>query len=121
MGRRFLRLANSLINDRRLAMPGPAHYATSFGLVSGVLGIPRRESAAALLHQSLYGAISACQRLLPLGQSAAAALLWEIKPRLLRVAACALHQERDDIWNPQPMLEVASMRHPRLSTRLFIS
>ncbi len=121
LGRRFLRLAHSLTGDERLAMPGPAHFAAAFGLVCGTSGIGRAGSAAAFLHQSLYGAISACQRLLSLGQSAAAALLWDLKPRILEVVAEAAHLAPDDIWNPQPLLEVASMRHPRLSTRLFIS
>jgi len=121
LGRRFLRLASSLIVDARLALPGPAHMATAFGMVSGALGIDRAAGASACLHQSLYGAISACQRLLPLGQSAAAALLWELKPRILQAVADAADRDPDDIWNPQPLLEIASMRHPRLSTRLFIS
>ncbi len=121
LGRRFLRLAASLMDDARLAMPGPAHFATAFGLVGGALGIPRAACAAAFLHQSLYGAVSACQRLLPFGQSSAAALLWELKPRILSVVADTAGREPDDLWNPQPMLEMASMRHPRLSTRLFIS
>lgn len=121
LGRRFLRLANSFISDGRLARSGPAHFATAFGLVSGVLGIPRNDAAAAFLHQSLYGAISACQRLLPLGQSAAANLLWELKPRILQAIADASDRAPEEVWSPQPLLEMASMRHPRLATRLFIS
>ena len=121
LGRRFLRLAGAVIDDARLALPGPAHFAVAFGVVSGVLGVDRITAAAAFLHQSLYGAVSACQRLLPLGQSSAAALLWQLKPRILEATHEAEGHEPDDLWNPQPLLEMASMRHPRLSTRLFIS
>lgn len=121
LGRRFLRLAHSLVDDVRLSLPGAAHLATAFGLVSGILGIDRASSAAACLHQSLYGAVSACQRLLPLGQSAAAMLLWELKPAILATVRDAEDRKPEDLWNPQPLLELASMRHPRLSTRLFIS
>jgi len=121
LGRRFLRLARSLMRDAPLAMPGPAHFSAAFGLVCGVLGIPATESAAAFLHQSLYGAVSACQRLLPLGQSRAAGLLWELKPRILLVAADAADRVPAEVWNPQPLFELASMRHPRLAMRLFIS
>lgn len=121
LGRRFVRLAGTLMDDARLALPGPAHFATAFGRLSSILGIGAADSAAALLHQSLYGAISACQRLLPLGQSAAAVLLWELKPRILQLVREVTDRQPDDLWNPQPLLEIASMRHPRLSTRLFIS
>jgi urease accessory protein len=121
LGRRFLRLAGAVADDARLAFPAPAHFATAFGLVSGILGVDRCTAAAAFLHQSLYGAISACQRLLPLGQSAAAVLLWQLKPHILQAVEEAQGREPDDLWSPQPLLEIASMRHPRLSTRLFIS
>jgi urease accessory protein len=121
LGRRFLRLARGLVDDPRLAVQEPAHLATAFGLTNGVLGIDNRRGAAAYLHQSLYGAISACQRLMPLGQSAAATLLWSLKPRILQTVADVSGLGPDDLWNPQPLLEFASMRHPRLSTRLFIS
>lgn len=121
LGRRFMRLAGAVVDDARLALPGPAHCAAAFGLVSGILGVERATAAAAFLHQSLYGAISACQRLLPLGQSAATVLLWHLKPQILQAAGEAQDREPDQLWNPQPLLEMASMRHPRLATRLFIS
>ncbi len=107
--------------DARLAFSGDVHLATAFGLTGSILEIENEAVAGAYLHQALYGAISACQRLLPFGQSAAMKLLWELKPTILEIARESSYSKFDDLWNLQPMLEITSMRHPHLETRLFIS
>ena len=119
LGKRFLGLAAGLIDQPSLAYQGDAHLATAFGLTGAALAIEPRTVASAYLHQAVFGMISACQRLLPLGQSSAMRLLWELKPAMIAAAEAAATS--DDLWNVQPMLEIASMRHPHLATRLFIS
>lgn len=122
LGRRFLSLAAMLEPDPRLRRRGDVHLCTAFGLVGAVLGLSAAEIAAAALHQAVFGAVSVCQRLLPLGQSFAMQLLWQMKSQMAAVidAACA-HPDLDTLWMLQPRLEIASMRHPALHTRLFIS
>ncbi len=133
LGRRFGALAGELLPtavDDGAAVD--RHLALAFGwagarLFAGSRTMPAgRPVAAAYLHQSLFGAISACQRLLPLGQAAATRLLWSLKPKVVEVVTraatlAAQHRDLDDLWTLQPMLEIASMRHPQLETRLFIS
>jgi urease accessory protein len=121
LGRRFLSLAATLIDEPRLHFRGEAHLATAFGLVGSTIGVSPAMVAAALLHQTLFGAVSACQRLLPFGQSRAMQMLWALKPQMSQVIQCALLAKPTDLWSLQPMLEIASMRHPHLGTRLFIS
>jgi urease accessory protein UreF len=59
--------------------------------------------------------------LLPLGQSEAARILWNLKPAIIdaanRGAACTL----DDAYCFMPLLDWSAMEHPALNTRLFIS
>ena len=128
LGKRFLALSTSLIGSQepRFQVAGNVHLAAAFGRVGSVLQMDAGMIAAAYLHQSIYGAIFACQRLLPLGQTAAMQLLWHIKPSLLKTVEearrCACEElAGEELWNLQPMLEIASMRHPQLATRLFIS
>jgi urease accessory protein len=121
LGKRYLSLAASLIDHPEFGFKGDAHLAPAFGLTGHALGLDAKTVAAAYLHQTLFGAISACQRLLPLGQSAAMKLLWTLKPAIARVVETAAEAKLDDLWTTQPMLEIASMRHPQLPTRLFIS
>jgi urease accessory protein len=97
------------------------HHGPAFGLAGGVLGFEEDRVVLAYLHQSMASLVSACQRLLPLGQSAATKLLWYLKPVMLetarRSAACAL----DDACCFMPLLDWGAMEHPALTTRLFIS
>ena len=99
-------------------------HPLAFGLAGGALGVDAGETAAAYLHQSMAGLISACQRLLPVGQSQAARLLWRLKPMVLHAVQQSESVELEtadtaSLFNP--MLEIGSMRHPRLPVRLFIS
>jgi urease accessory protein len=97
------------------------HHSLAFGLVSGVLRFGEDRAVLAYLHQSIAGLVSASQRLLPLGQSAATKILWSIKPAILetanRSATCAI----DDACCFMPLLDWGAMEHPALRTRLFVS
>ncbi|GAC1619761.1 MAG: urease accessory protein UreF [Ktedonobacteraceae bacterium] len=131
LGRRFLQLVAGLEESTHLhnvlraaRMQGiELHYSTAFGLTGRLLGVDETATVLAYLQQSLAGLVSACQRLLPLGQSQASAILWRIKPTLLETASSseeqAAHPEESAVFTP--LLDVGSMRHPGLATRLFIS
>jgi urease accessory protein len=131
LGRRFLQLVLSLTKQASLSIAlrqakeqgGACHYCTAFGLTGAVLGIDEDTAVLAYLYQSLASLISACQRLLPLGQSQASAVLWRLKPILMEVATVSeglvLHPESIAVCIP--LLDLGSMRHPYLVTRLFIS
>jgi urease accessory protein len=97
------------------------HHSPAFGLVSAVLEFDEDRAVLAYLHQSIASLVSACQRLLPLGQNAATKILWDLKPAMLdaakRSGACPL----DDACCFMPLLEWGAMEHPGLRTRLFIS
>lgn len=131
LGRRFLQLVCGLTASPRLAIALQAakvqrtdiHYCFAFGLVSSILDIDETLAVLAYLQQTLTGLVSACQRLLPLGQTQASAILWRLKPVLLDVAetSAAARQWEDECAVFTPLPDIASMRHPNLPTRLFIS
>jgi urease accessory protein len=127
MGRRFLRLAASMPGEQRLiesseaAIASEVHLACCFGFVAGALGINASTAAAAYLQQSMTALVSACQRLLPLGQTQAHQILWNLKPSIL----CAVEQGMAGIPAEiscfTPLIDLASARHATLYTRLFMS
>jgi urease accessory protein UreF len=86
------------------------------------LGLGEEETILAYLQQTLVSLISACQRLLPVGQSHATGILWRLKPVMLDTAA---HTRQDcvdnDVFSFSMAVNVASMRHTTLPVRLFIS
>ncbi len=106
---------------RLLVAPAEIHHSTAFGLACGALGIEEDRSIAAYLHQQIAGLLSACQRLLPLGQSAAARILWDLKPSILRVVQRSANCDPDSVYCFSPLVDWAAMEHPALSTRLFVS
>jgi urease accessory protein len=117
LGRRLLRLAANLLAINETT----SHFCIAFGLVGRTLALDPDLVCAAYLHQSLFSQLSACQRLLPLGQTQATAILWRLKPRILQAVEGTRSVGVEDVWSCQPALEIGSMRHPRLATRLFIS
>jgi urease accessory protein len=129
LGRRFFALATLLIGDPRLqewqlrleAAPAGLHLCCAFGAIGRALGADPTTTTLAFLHQSIAGLTSACQRLLPLGQTRAAQILWDLKPAMLGVAERSAHLQWNEVPSFVPGLELASMRHAGLATRLFIS
>lgn len=112
LGRRFAQLVSSIAD---LQIEADLHYSIAFGSACSKLGIDEDSAVLAYLQQSVAGLVSACQRLMPLGQVAAARVVWNLKPVIEQAAA----SRELSCFTPLP--EIASMRHPLLETRLFIS
>jgi urease accessory protein len=134
LGRRLLQLAINLEDqptlrwalDTAKQQEIGVHHCAAFGLVSGVFNVGLEPATLAFVQQSLTGLISACQRLLPFGQSAASRLLWDLKASILEAVhrSSTIDEVQLSAAMPStfvPAIEAASMRHPTLTTRLFIS
>jgi urease accessory protein len=113
LGRRFAELVNGMAEHSVLETD--LHYCIAFGAAGAAFAIPVDTVVLAYLNQSMAGMVSACQRLMPLGQAAAGKILWNLKPAVARASV----SEEAACFNPY--LELASMRHGSLETRLFIS
>lgn len=121
LGKRFLRLVFDLCGDPRLEREGEIHSSAAFGLAGAVLGLDEDAVVAACLRSMAAAMVSAAQRLLPLGQTAASILLWELNVAIAGVVERSRGVALDTAGTFTPMLDCASMRHPGLGTRLFIS
>lgn len=131
LGKRLLQLGYQLEQHEHCAEAltilqdgGDVHHTTVFGLLGGLLEVDAVTTAAAYLQQLVAGLVSASQRLMPLGQKQAAHLLWMIKPDLIAIAetAVTIPSVLEEIPSTFAIgLDVGSMRHPTLTTRLFIS
>lgn len=121
LGRRFLAILRVCTGEEHWEKVGLCHLSIAFGLACRQLGINEDFCILAFLEQSCATVLSAVVRLMPLGQLSASVLLWELKPKIAEVC----RRSRD--FNPRQVpsfnlaLEIASMRHPLLETRLFIS
>jgi urease accessory protein len=116
MGQRFSRLVNALTDE--IALSDALPYPVAFGIAGRHLSIDQESIVAAYLRQSVAGLISACQRLMPLGQVAANRILWNLKPS---IEQALLVSKNTEVSCFTPLPELGSMRHGALETRLFIS
>jgi urease accessory protein len=129
MGRRFLVLAASVTGIPMLsaaaelaeAREQPIHLALAFGLTAGCLRIGAPLATGACLHQSVATLLSCCQRLMPLGQTRAQQILWDLKPEILCAAARGSSTSPACVESFTLLPDLASARHPRLHSRLFMS
>jgi len=126
MGRRFLDLAarvsgiTTLLRARELAGV-ELQLAPCFGLVAGAIGVDSELAACAYLQQTTTALVSCCQRLLPLGQTGAQQILWNLKPAIVDAAKRGSSTGVELAECFTPLLDVASARHTTMHTRLFIS
>jgi urease accessory protein len=97
------------------------HHSAAFGLVAGLLGLDEDCAVLAYLHHSIASLVSACQRLLPLGQTGATRILWNLKSAMIETARRSGLSALDDVCGFTPLLDWGAMEHPALLTRLFVS
>jgi len=129
LGRNFLQAAMALgdfpalreARDASLTSRSLIHHGAAFGLVSAVLGFDENRATLAYLHQMAASLVSACQRLLPIGQIEATRILWNLKSAIVEASAFSATRSLDNVSCFMPLLDWGAMEHPALRTRLFIS
>ncbi|HEV7384050.1 MAG TPA: urease accessory UreF family protein, partial [Phenylobacterium sp.] len=75
----------------------------------------------AWLHAFAANLVSVAVRAVPLGQTAGVAVIAELEPVILTVAARAAASTLDDLGSSALLSDIAAMRHETLGVRLFIS
>jgi urease accessory protein len=97
----------------------PGHLAVSLGLTLGTCGWKKEETVAAFLYQSTVGLVSAALKLLPLGQREAQRLLDGWAPLIAQLSRDSKKRTEMTAW--VPVQDIYTMRHSRLTSRLFRS
>ena len=83
--------------------------------------MPLRETACMYLHALTSSLVSAAIRIVPLGQTEGQGITLALSPLIARLAQEAEPGETDRIGTAAFALDIASMRHETLTTRLFQS
>ncbi len=126
VGRSFLRATMALSPPRLVrgfweqVQQGetPGHHAVVFGLVAHELELPENSALPAYLYTVAASLTAAAVRLVPLGQSDGQRLLHELQPCCLELVQRYAHLTPEDAWNGAPGLDIRSMQHERLYSRL---
>jgi len=96
----------------------PGQHAIVFGLVAQSLGLDPESTLLAYLYTVLTGLVAAALRLVPLGQSDGQRLLHELAPLGRELIAQYGALSPEDAWSSTPGLDIRSMQHERLYSRL---
>lgn len=99
----------------------PMAHCTVMALACAAQGIALEPALHFWLHSTAANLVSAGVRLVPLGQTDGQHALAELAGRIGAIADRALATPLDDLGTASPALELASLRHETLYTRLFRS
>lgn len=99
----------------------PMAHAAVMALACAAHGVPLEPALHGWLHSTAANLVSAGVRLVPLGQTDGQLAMTALSERIPAIAARALVTELDDLGTAAPLLELASLAHETLYTRLFRS
>jgi urease accessory protein len=128
-GRAFIRAAVDAFGAERLVRYDGTvkdgvclgHYATAFGIAGFDAHIDQSTTVAALLHGGFSSLVGVCARIIPLGQIAVQRIVADARGEILSCTQRALLTGTDDLGTSAALLDIASMAHERIYTRLCIS
>jgi urease accessory protein len=99
----------------------PGNHAVAFGVVAQGLGLSEDSAVQGYLYTVTAGWVAAALRLVPLGQTDGQRLLHDLAPTLLDVWQQYRDLRPEEAWSCVPGLDIRSMQHQRLYSRLFRS
>ncbi len=95
------------------------HHSVVFGMACQTWGIGEEDASLAYLYQTLSTLISAGVRLIPLGHMEGQRSLEAMKPLIQNISRNLSGMGEEDLSSFAPGLEIGSMNHESLYTRLF--
>lgn len=96
----------------------PGNHALAFGVVAQGLGVDEESAMVAYLYSVTAGLVAAATRLVPLGQSDGQWLLHALAPVCLELRQRYSALTPEEAWSSTPGLDIRSMQHERLYSRL---
>ena len=129
IGKQFLRNTailerNELLNEYAEQIQSgrcAGHHAIAYGLVASTAKIGLFSAILGYLHAHVVGQVSAAVRLIPLKPTDGQRIIQNIRPDLIDIARFVEAAGMDDLNGFTPGLDIRSMQHERLYSRLFIS
>ncbi|HEY9776844.1 MAG TPA: urease accessory protein UreF [Planktothrix sp.] len=123
MGERLYKLAAEvgIVEDQRERLPQQLHHSATFGWISAAADITTGDATSAFIYSTCTNLISACVRLIPLGQTDEQKILARLRPAINVVASSCIDSDLDEVGSFAPLNEWAGIEHETLYSRLFQS
>lgn len=128
-GRALLMVASSTWHDSQLetlnqdAAKGEIYclHPVVFAVVGRAAGLNEQDTVLAFLHSFVTGLLGAAIRLSVVGHVQAQQVLLQLAPDIEAVYQTAASMSLEQMWSCTPAIDLAQMRHQKLSRRLFAS
>jgi len=129
LGRQFIKTVSPLGADDFLAdwkaridsKEIKGHYAILYGIYSATTGVSAHHAVMTYLFASLNGLVQNAVRAVPFGQTTGVEATYELIEQVTVAAELVSTLTEQDISNNALGIELASMKHEYLYSRLFIS
>ncbi len=127
MGKAFMRIMTDIIDDDKLqnikgiCRPEGISYPVIYGAVCGRLGLDIGESMKAFVFSTVNALVQSAVKLIPLGNKQAQQILLDLYPSMSKSAEESQKINIDEVSNFCPGLDIASILHEYLPTRLYMS
>lgn len=93
----------------------------AYGLILARLGVGKRRALESFVFSLINGFIQSGIKLIPLGNTEGQQLFMNLKEAMVQCVTVSLEKNYEDIMNFSPGLDLASMKHESLETRLYMS
>ena len=97
------------------------HQAVIFGAAAGEFGLPGKDTVLSFLQAAVSNLAGVVSRLIPLGQVETQRIILHAWPLLLQATRQARETAMNEMGTSMTSLDIASMNHERLHTRLCMS
>ncbi|WP_432362486.1 urease accessory protein UreF [Sporosarcina sp. UB5] len=129
LGRQFIRTVSPLVEDtffdnwkdRISANEIKGHYAILYGIYCAVNNVDAHYAVLSYLFSSVNGLIQNAVRAVPFGQTTGVQAMHQLAEEVVAAAGLVASLQEADISNNALGIELASMKHEYLYSRLFIS
>ena len=127
MGKAFIRIMADILDDellmiiRKISVPEGISYPVVYGIVCGRLGISIEDSMNGFVFSTVNALVQSAVKLIPLGNTQAQQVLLDLYPAMETSAKESLELPVEQISNFCPGLDIASIAHEFLPTRLYMS
>lgn len=129
MGRQFLHTVHQLSENELILQwyeklknkEIKGHYSIVYGIYTAILGVDVKMAIEMFLYSSISALVQNAVRAVPLGQMSGVKTTFALLPVIRETASRVMTLGLDDLDNNSIALEIASMKHEFLHSRLFIS
>ncbi len=127
LGVRLLKIFNRHLSGEGVEMlegivrSGGGNYATIYGSVASLLGLPLRETLLSFYYNTMVCMVTNAVKLIPLGQLSGQDIIFEMEEGLERLVEQTISLDESMRGVCAVGFDIASMQHERLYSRLYMS